>query len=42
MKKWGHLSSFYFLSYGELSKIVYFLQICADLSKKCKSIKAIY
>ena len=26
----------------KLPKIVYFLQICADLSKKSKSIKAIY
>ena len=26
----------------KLPKIVYFLQICADLSKKLKSIKVIY
>ena len=26
----------------KLSKIVDFLQICADLNKNCKSIKAIY
>ena len=45
-KKWGHLSSFYasFLSYGpKLSKKkVFLLQLCADLNKKSKSIKAIY
>ena len=37
MKKLGHLSNFLFsfLSYANL-------QICADLSKKPKSIKAIY
>ena len=35
----------FFPSWGmvlKLPKIVYFLQICADLSKKSKSIKAIY
>ena len=26
----------------KLSKKVYFLQVCADLSKKSKSVKAIY
>ena len=44
-KKWGHLSSFHvsFLSCDQkLSKKVHFLQFCVDLSKKFKSIKAIY
>ena len=45
MKIWGHMSSFHasFLSYGlKLSKKVHFLQFCADLSQKPKSVKAIY
>ena len=44
-KKWGHLSSFHvsFVSYGpKIVKKVHFLQLCADLSKKSKSIKATY
>ena len=45
MIKWDHLSNFHvpFQSYGlKLSKKVHFLQFCADLCKKIKSIKAIY
>ena len=44
-KKWGHLSSFHlpFLSYGlRIVKKVHFLQFYAGVSKKSKSIKAIY
>ena len=44
-KKWCHLSSFHvlFLSYGpSILKKVHFWQFCADLSKKYKSINAIY
>ena len=44
-KKWSHLSSFHvsFLSYGpKLPKKLYFLEFCADLSKKSKSVKAFY
>ena len=40
-KKWDHLSSFH-VPFLKLSKKVHFLQFCADLSKKSKSIKAIY
>ena len=42
MKKWGHLSSSLFPSWVmvlKFPKIVHLLQICADLSKKSKSIK---
>ena len=44
-KKWSHLSSFHvsFLSYGpKLPKKLYFLEFCADLSKKSRSVKAFY
>ena len=44
-KKWRHLSNFFFSSWVmvlKLPKIVHFLLICADLSKKPKSIKRIY
>ena len=44
-KKWSHLSSFHvsFLSYGpKLPKKLYFLEFCADLSKKSMSVKAFY
>ena len=41
VKKWDHLSSFH-VPFLKLSKKVHFLQFCADLSKKSKSIKAIY
>ena len=43
MKKWGHLPSFLFSFWVmvlKLPKIVHFLQICADFSKKSKSIKS--
>ena len=43
-KKCDHLSSFLFYSWFmvlKLLKIVHFLKICADLSKKSKSIKVI-
>ena len=40
-EKWGHLSRFLF-PVLKLPKTVHFLQICADLSTKSKSIKAIY
>ena len=40
-KKWDHLSSFH-VPFLKLSKKVHFLQFCADLSKKSKSVKAIY
>ena len=40
-KKLDHLSSFH-VPFLKLSKKVHFLQFCADLSKKSKSIKAIY
>ena len=44
-KKWSHLSSS-MLPSGvmvlKLSKKVHFLQFCADLSQKPKSVKAIY
>ena len=46
MKKQGHLSSFHasFLNYMvlKLFKKMHFLQFCADLSQKPKSLKAIY
>ena len=45
MKKWGHLLVSMFPSRVivlKLSKKVHFLQSCADLSKKPKSVKAIY
>ena len=45
-KKWDHLSSFHvsFLSYGLqiVQKSELFFQFCTDLSKKSKSVKAIY
>ena len=43
-KKWGHLSSFpvSFLWFVNCPKKCIFLQFCAELSKKCKSVKAIY
>ena len=42
-KKWGHLSSFpvSFLWFVNCPKKCIFLQFCAELSKKCKSVKAI-
>ena len=45
MKKWSHLFSFhiFFLSYGLLFiQKAYFLQLCNYLSKKPKSVKAIF
>ena len=45
MEKWGHLSGFHvcFLSYGpQIVQKSEFLQFCADLSKKPKSVKAVY
>ena len=44
-KKWDHLSSFHvsFLGFGpQVIQKSAFLQFCADLSKKYKSVKAIY
>ena len=44
-EKRGHLSNVIFsfcVMVLKLARIVHFLQLCADLSKKCKSIKAIY
>ena len=44
-KKWSYLSSFHvsFLRYGPwIVQNVHFLQLCADLSKKPKSVKAIW
>ena len=40
MKKWGHLSSFHVPLLNK-SKKVQFLQFCAELSKKFRSIKTI-
>ena len=43
-EKWGHLSSFhasFWVNVLKLSKKVHFLQLCAELSKKSKSVKAI-
>ena len=44
-KNWNHLPSFMFPSWVmvcNLSKKVHFLQFCSDLSKKSKSVGAIY